>query len=113
MFKAIVTAMETQFRPPIRKPLDLGEIQKLCVKAAQDSTNDLLILAVLNASLGKKKDALACCERMQTLPAPMLAPRLDWEAGHKQFGLQLMAALNAGTEHQYLEAAAALTPKLS
>jgi hypothetical protein len=113
MFKNMVSAMERQFLPSIRKPLDLGEVRTLCEKAARNSTNDVCMLAVLNAYLGKKRGALDCCERMQTLPAPTLAPRLDWEAGHKQFALQLMSALNAGTEFQYLEAAAALTPKLS
>jgi hypothetical protein len=103
MWKSVVVAMEEQFRPSIRKPLDLREVKELCEQQANESTNDLCMLAILNAYLGEKKKALTCCERMQTLPPPTLAPRLDWEERHKEFGLQLRQAIEAGNERQFLD----------
>lgn len=105
MWKSVVAAMEEQFRPSIRKPLDLREIKGLCEQEAKESTNDLCMLAILNAYLGEKEKALACCERMQTLPPPTLAPRLDWEERHKEFGRQLRQAIEAGNERQFLDTA--------
>lgn len=100
-----MAAMEEQFRPSIRKPLDLREVKSLCEQAARESTNDLCMLAILNAYLGDKEQALSCCERMQTLPPPTLAPRLDWEQRHKEFGRQLRQAIEAGNERQFLDTA--------
>jgi hypothetical protein len=60
------------------------------------------MLAILNAYLGEKEKALACCERMQTLPPPTLAPRLDWEKRHKEFGCELRQAIEAGNEREFL-----------
>ncbi len=104
-WKDIVEAMEQQFRPPIRKPLDLREVRGLCEQAAKESTNDLCMLAILHAYLGEKEQALSCCERMQTLPPPTLAPRLDWEERHKEFGRELRRAVEAGNERQFLDTA--------
>ena len=110
-WQSVVTAMEQQFRPPIRKPLALGEIKELCEKALREnedreSTRSLCMLAILNAYLGEKEQALSCCERMQTLPPPTLAPRLDWEQRHKEFGRELRGAIEAGNEREFLATAA-------
>lgn len=107
-WKAIVAAMEQQFQPPIRKPLDLQEVKELCEQQAKESTNDLCMLAILNAYLGEKEKALACCERMQTLAPPTLAPRLDWEERHREFGRQLRQAIEAGNERQFLDTSPAV-----
>jgi hypothetical protein len=107
-WKAVVAAMEQQFLPPIRRPLDLREVKGLCEQEAGERTNDLCMLAILNAYLEEKEQALACCERMQTVPSPTLAPRLDWEERHKEFGRQLQRAIEAGIEHQFLDVASAL-----
>jgi hypothetical protein len=112
-WKGMVAAMEQQFRPPIRRPLDLREVKELCEQQARESTNDLCMLAILNAYLGDREEALACCERMQTLPPPTLAPRLDWEERHKEFGRQLRQAIEAGKERQFLDTAAATAAELT
>lgn len=104
-WKGIVAAIEQQFYPLVRKPLDLREVRGLCEKTAKDSTNDLCMLAILHAYLGEKEQALSCCDRMQTLPPPTLAPRLDWEERYKEFGLQLRRAIETGDEHHFLETA--------
>jgi hypothetical protein len=102
-WKAIVAAMEQQFSPLIRKPLDLREVRALCEQAARESTNDLCMLAILQAYLGDKEQALVCCEKMQTLPPATLAPVPEWEQRHKEFGRQLRAAIETGRERQFLE----------
>ena len=99
--------MEQQFQPPIRKPLNLQEVIALCEQKAKDSTNDLCMLAILDAYVGEKEKALSCCERMQALPPPALAPRLDWEERHKEFVRQLRQAIEAGNERQFLDLASA------
>jgi hypothetical protein len=107
-WKGVLAAMEQQFRPSIRKPLDLREVKGLCEREARESTNDLCMLAILNTYLDEKEQALSHCERMQTLPPPTLAPRLDWEERHKEFGRQLRHAIEAGNERQFLDAASTL-----
>jgi hypothetical protein len=112
-WKGMVAAMEQQFRPPIREPLDLREVKELCEQHAGESTNDLCMLAILNAYLGEKEKALACCERMQILAPPAVAPRLDWEKRHKEFGCQLRHAIEAGNERQFLDTVAATAAELT
>lgn len=102
-WRDIVAAMEQQFRPPVRKPLDLQEVKALCEQQARDSSNDLCMLAILYAYLGEKDKALVCCERIRSLPSPGLGPRLDWEEQHKEFGRQLRQAIEAGNERQFLD----------
>ena len=55
----MVAAMEQQFRPLIRKPMDLREVKRLCEQEARESTNDLCMLAILNAYLGEREQALS------------------------------------------------------
>jgi hypothetical protein len=107
-WKGVLAAMEQQFRPSIRKPLDLREVKGLCEQEARESTNDLCMLAILNAYLGEEEQAVSYCERMQTVPPPTLAPRLDWEQRHREFGRQLRQAIEAGNERQFLDAASTL-----
>jgi len=102
-WKDVVAAMEQQFRPPIRRPLDLWEIKGLCEQEARETTNDLCMLAILNAYLGEYDQAVSCCRRMQTAPPPTVAPRLDWEERHKEFGRQLREAIERGKAREFLE----------
>jgi hypothetical protein len=104
MWKNVVAAMEQQFRPSIRKQLDLAEIKGLCEQEARPTTNDLCMLATLSAYLGEKQQALSCCEQMENVEPPVLAPRLDWERRHLEFGRQLRQAIEAGNVRQFLDA---------
>jgi len=103
MWKSVVAAMEQQFRPSIRKPLDLREIKGLCEQEARPTTNDLCMLAILSAYVGDRQQALSCCEEMEKAEPPTLAPRLDWERRHLEFGRQLRKAIEAGDERQFLD----------
>ena len=101
-----LTAMEEQFKPDIRKPLDIAEILVLCeAEARQDATNDLTMLAILYAWLGRDAQALDCCQRMQHCPLPKLAPIPEWEDAMRAFGIDLANAIRAGRAKQFLEAA--------
>lgn len=108
-FANTLAAMEQQFRPDIRKSLDLAEVLSLCEdKAAEmpDSTNNMTMLAILSAWLDRKADALDYCERMQHCPLPTLAPMLEWENTMRAFGRDLAKAVGAGTAREFLESAA-------
>jgi hypothetical protein len=103
----MLAAMEQQFKPDIRKPLDVAEVLELCeAEARLDSTNDLTMLAVLYAWLGRDAEALDCCERMQHCPLPTLAPMPEWEDAMRTFGRALAKAVGAGTAREFLESAA-------
>lgn len=109
-FAATLAAMEQQFRPAIRKPLDIAEILALCEAEASsmpDTTNNMAMLAILNAWLGRDADALECCERMQHCPLPTLAPMPEWEEAMRSFGRALAKAVDAGTAREFLNASAA------
>jgi hypothetical protein len=108
-FANTLAAMEQQFQPDIRKPLDIAEVLALCEARAgemPDSTNNMAMLAILSAWLDRKAEALDYCERMQHCPLPTLAPMLEWENSMSTFGRALAKAVEAGTAREFLESAA-------
>jgi hypothetical protein len=108
-FDNTLAAMEQQFRPDIRKPLEIAELLVLCEAEARsmpDTTNNMAMLAILNAWLGRDAEALDCCERMQHCPLPKLAPIPEWEEAMRAFGRDLAKAVEAGAAREFLEAAA-------
>lgn len=109
-FANTLAAMEQQFQPDIRKPLDLDEVLALCeAEARPDSTSDQTLLAILYAWLDHKTEALNACDRMQFCPTPALAPIPEWEATMRAFGRDLSKAVEAGTARELLEAHIAST----
>ena len=108
-FADTLAAMEQQFRPDIRNPLDIAEVLALCEVEAQsmpDTTNNMTMLAILSAWLRRDRDALAYCERMQKCPLPKLAPMPEWEEAMRAFGRDLARAVEVGTAREFLETAA-------
>jgi hypothetical protein len=113
-FADTLAAMEQQFRPDIRKPLDIAEVLALCEAEAAtmpDTTNDMTMLAILHAWLGHDAEAFDCCERMQHCPLPKLAPMPEWEEAMRAFGRDLAKAVQAGSARAFLEAAQVSCPK--
>jgi hypothetical protein len=104
-WRDVVVAMERQFRPSVRAPLDLREVRALCQQEARETTSNLCMLAILSASLGEGERALAYCDRAERAPPPTLAPRLDWERRHVEFARQLRAAIEIGDERRFLDEA--------
>lgn len=108
-FADTLRAMEQQFRPDIRKPLDIAEVLSLCKAEAwciPDTTNNMAMLAILYAWLGHKAKALNCCERLQCCPLPEQPPIPEWEVAKRAFGRDLAKAVEAGKAREFLEAAA-------
>jgi hypothetical protein len=104
-WRDVVGAMEQQFKPSIRKPLDIAEVASLCEAEARETTNDLVMLAILYAWLGRRDKALSCCTRMQSCAPPTLAPVPEWEEQMKAFGRALAQAVETGAERGFLETA--------
>ncbi len=105
----MLAAMEQQFKPDIHKPLDIAEVLALCeteAGAMPDTTNNMAMLAILNAWLGRDAEALDYCERVQHCPLPTLAPMPEWEEAMRNFGRDLAKAVGAGTAREFLESAA-------
>ncbi len=94
-----VAEMERDFRPDIRKPLDIAEVAQLCAPLERrDVQNDLVMMAVLYAWLGERDEAKRRCIRMQSLPSPDQADMIDWDKALKAFALDLLKAIDAGSE---------------
>lgn len=107
-FADTLAAMEEQFRPEIRMPLDIAEVLVLCdaeAAAMPDTTNNMAMLAILNAWLGRDAEALDCCERMQHCPLPKLAPMPERNEATRAFGRDLAKAVQAASAREFLELA--------
>jgi len=111
-FADTLAAMEQQFRPDIRKPLDIEEVLGLCEAESAsmpDTKNSMTMLAILHAWLGHKAATLEYCERIQHCPLPKLAPMPEWEKAMRGFGRNLAQAVEAGTAREFLQTSAAST----
>jgi len=99
----VISAMEHQFKPDVRNPLDISEVLSLCEAEARGTTNDLLMLAILHAWLGHKTEAIMCCEELQHCQLPILAPLQEWEETMRNYGRDLSIAIKEGNERALLE----------
>jgi hypothetical protein len=102
---ATLFAIEQQFRPDVRKPLDIPEVLALCEAEARPyAANDFAMLAILHAWLGHDRRALECCERIQDCPMPTLAPVPERQQALRLFGRDLAEAIRTRTGRALLEA---------
>jgi hypothetical protein len=102
-----LVAMEDQFQPRIREPLDVANVLRLCemeAQSAKDTTNNMAMLAILSAWLGADGQALVYCSRMQETPLPPRAPMPEWEERMRRFSRDLSNTIKAGTSREFLEA---------
>lgn len=109
-FADTLDAMDQQFRPDIRKPLDINNVLALCEAEAgtmQDTTNNMTMLAILSAWLGRDAEALGYCERAQHCSPPTLAPMPEWQKAMRAFGLELTKAIESGHGKAFLGASIA------
>lgn len=109
----ILAAMEQQFRPDVRKPLDITDVLALCEAEAGtmlDTTNNMTMLAILSAWVGRDAEAIGYCERMQHCSLPTLAPMPEWEDAMRTFGRELTGAIESGQGKAFLEDAIAGKP---
>jgi hypothetical protein len=99
-----VAAMEREFKPDIRKPLNLEEIAELCVAETRGwDQNNLAMMAILNAWLGEMDEARQNCIRLQSIEVPPDAAMRDWDREIKAFGLDLLKAIELEQAREFLE----------
>lgn len=102
----MLAAMERDFRPNIREPLDVSEVLALCeAESRPDSMNDLAMLAILHAWLGRDGEALQCCQRMLRLELSSVAAIREREDTLVTFGSRLEDAVTSGIAREFLTTA--------
>lgn len=102
----MLKAMEEQFIPPIRKPLDVAETLQFGEKEAEvdriENINHMAGLAALNAYLGNTKRAGYWCGRLEIRAVHIGRPLGDWEVRKRQYALALQQAIDAGKGQKFV-----------
>lgn len=101
----VVQAMEEQFVPPIRRPLDLGEVLRHGgEEATGDGANSVTLssLAALSAHLEEFDQSLAWCDRSSSRLAGMGRELADGESRLVRFNEQLREAIQSGRAGEFL-----------
>lgn len=103
----VLAAMDEQFLPPIRMPLDVAHVLKLAEdEAVRDSivnVNYSCGLATLNAYVGKLDRAIWWCDRLEDQLATLGRNPADWELRKGAFTRQLRDAIGDDRADQFLQ----------
>jgi hypothetical protein len=101
----IVSAMEAQFLPSIRAPLDIIEILRIAesevLRNKITNVNRLSGLAALNAYVGNTPKALYWCDKIEGQVKESIQKPLDWELQHVDFSRQLRTSIGLD-QHKWL-----------
>jgi hypothetical protein len=104
----VLEAMEQQFLPLIRKPLDVAEVVQLAeeevVREKIENINYSCGLATLNACLGNQDRALWWCDRLEAQLSCLGRAPADWEMQKSAFTRQLRDAIRRGDAQALLQA---------
>jgi hypothetical protein len=102
----VLKAMEEQFLPSIRRPLDAAEVLQLAeeevVRDRIDKTHYSVALAALNAFTGNSERAIWWCERVPAQLASLGREPVDWERCHADYAEALREATGEGRARQFL-----------
>lgn len=102
----VLKAMEEQFEPLIRRPLDVAETLVIAEEAASrdriENINYLTGLAALNAYLGNAERARYWCGRVENRAASLGRALADWETRKRHFVSELLQAMTTGEERDFL-----------
>lgn len=102
----VLKAMEEQFAPSIRQPLDVAETLRLAEEeAVRDRIENIAYLtglAALNANLGNAERALYWSGRVEETATHLRRPLGDWETRKRRYVLDLQQAIKAGQEPEFL-----------
>lgn len=99
----VLKAMQQQFVPSVRKPIDVAEVLRLVEEEVErervNNINYSVALAVLNAHVGKSQRAVSWCNRAEQQAAERGTAIAEWESRQMQFlkRLQEAIALRDGT----------------
>lgn len=106
----VLKAMEEQFLPSIRKPLDLVESLRLGEEEAErdqiENTNYTTGLAALNAYVGNRERSLDWCNRIEKQLKTLGREPAAWESRKGQFVRELRQAIELGKERDFLTSSA-------
>ncbi|HWA49608.1 MAG TPA: hypothetical protein VG742_15150 [Dongiaceae bacterium] len=106
MWPRVLKAMEEQFFPSIRRPLDVAEVLRLAEEEVQrdriDNINFSAGLAVLNAHVGNTERALLWCEQAERQAAGRGPTAADWELQQVQFTRELREVFENGDRESLL-----------
>jgi hypothetical protein len=103
----IVKAMEEQFVPRIRHPLDVVEVIRLAEEEVMaGSAGNIQYcagLATLNAYIGNSERALLWCSRIEAQLKTLGREPADWELAQTGFSRQLRDAIGQEREQAFLK----------
>lgn len=102
----VLKAMEEQFVPRVREPLNIGEVFHLAEEQAErDHIENIRYfngLATLSAHLGQTDDALHWCNRAEASLEKIGRDPAEWELSQASFARQLRDELTSGRGLEYL-----------
>jgi len=104
----VIKAMEEQFQPSIRRPLDITEVLRLgeyeVARDRVENANHLSALAALNAYVGNIERALLWCKQVEELLKKKGTKLADWELRLAQFAQRLREAIERDEQQSFLGA---------
>jgi len=107
-WRQVVRAMEEQFQPSIRKPLDVVEVLRLgeqeVALSPQANANYLTGLAALSAYVGDVERALSWSDRVEERLRSQGRPPAPWELRLADFNRRLRQAVQSGQQRAFLQA---------
>lgn len=105
----VIKAMEEQFVPRVREPLDLRCVLQFAEEwhagGEVGNANGFSGLATLNAYIGNRDRALWWCDRFDVLLASIGREPADWEERKAAYVERLREAIEVGHEQVFLQEA--------
>lgn len=103
----VIKAMEEQFVPAVREPLDLARVLQLSeAQVARDGSENSVTfssLAALSAYLGDSDRALMWCERSNSRLTGTGRELADWESRLATFNQELREAIQTSRTREFLQ----------
>jgi hypothetical protein len=106
-WRGVVAAMEEQFRPAIRKPLDAQSVLRLAEEAVArdkiENVNEFSVIAALNAFEGDMDRALVWCARVEGWMQAAGPGAPGWALERAGYTRELRKAIEAGQVKKFFD----------
>ena len=106
-FPLVLKAMDEQFQPDIRRPLDLSEVFRLgeteVAQGRAGNINYCCGLAVLGTAIGKDDRGLFWCDQVEKKLQSLGREPADWEIEYAQFARDLRTSIEKDRASAFLE----------